>query len=159
MLLLGFEIDELTFAIDAERVVEVLPFAQAEKIPEAPACIAGVIARAGKPLAVVDLAQLIAKRPSRDRLSTRIVIVNDTQSGAAVLGLIAERAGALSRPGETAGAPLSAAGAAPFLGPVFTTEAGLCRLINLDPIVALAARDWQALSALEVNEADARKDR
>ncbi|OJB44531.1 chemotaxis protein CheW [Burkholderia ubonensis] len=105
MLFLLFELDGERYALEATRIVEVLALAPLKSIPGAPPWIAGAIDRHGKPVPVVDVAQLALGRAARRLRSTRLVVVRyhtpDAQpdappdSGSAagrMLGLIVEHA-------------------------------------------------------------------
>ncbi|KVG21625.1 chemotaxis protein CheW [Burkholderia ubonensis] len=105
MLFLLFELDGERYALEATRIVEVLALAPLKSIPGAPPWIAGAIDRHGKPVPVIDVAQLALGRAARRLRSTRLVVVRyytlDAQpdappdSGSAagrMLGLIVEHA-------------------------------------------------------------------
>ncbi|WP_102817266.1 chemotaxis protein CheW [Burkholderia ubonensis] len=105
MLFLLFELDGERYALEATRIVEVLALAPVKSIPGAPPWIAGAIDRHGKPVPVIDVAQLALGRAARRLRSTRLVVVRyytpDAQpdappdSGSAagrMLGLIVEHA-------------------------------------------------------------------
>ena len=64
MLFLLFQLGSDRYAIDALRVVEVLPCVQVKQIPHAPAGIAGVINYRGAPVPVLDLCLLTLRRPA-----------------------------------------------------------------------------------------------
>ncbi|AOJ65573.1 chemotaxis protein CheW [Burkholderia ubonensis] len=101
MLFLLFELDGERYALEATRIVEVLALAPVKSIPGAPPWIAGAIDRHGKPVPVIDVAQLALGRAARRLRSTRLVVVRyrtpdapPDSGGAAgrMLGLIVERA-------------------------------------------------------------------
>src|SRR5271170_6379096 len=89
MLFLLFQIGSGRYAIEASRVVEVLPLMRVNHLPQAPAGMAGVLCYRGAPLPVVDLSSVILGKPAEQKLSTRILVVNC--AGGKRLGLIAER--------------------------------------------------------------------
>src|SRR6185295_2927993 len=94
MLFLVFRIDRERFALAASAIVKVLPFVHVTAMPRAPAAIAGAAVYAGAPLPVVDLAVLLAGRPSAVRFDTRMIVVNyvDRRGGQRLLALLAEHA-------------------------------------------------------------------
>ncbi|AJX13931.1 chemotaxis protein CheW [Burkholderia ubonensis] len=101
MLFLLFELDGERYALEATRIVEVLALAPLKSIPGAPPWIAGAIDRHGKPVPVIDVAQLALGRAARRLRSTRLVVVRcytpdapPDAGGAAgrMLGLIVEHA-------------------------------------------------------------------
>ncbi|PAJ89800.1 chemotaxis protein CheW [Burkholderia ubonensis] len=75
MLFLLFELDGERYALEATRIVEVLALAPVKSIPGAPPWLAGAIDRHGKPVPVIDVAQLALGRAARRLRSTRLVVV------------------------------------------------------------------------------------
>ena len=121
MLFLLFQLGKDRYALEASRVVEVVPLLALKKLPQAPTGVAGVFNYRGRPVPAVDLGALTLGQPASERLSTRIIVVNyPDESGANhLLGLIAEHATeTLRKDAEEfvdAGVKL---GAAPYLGPI-----------------------------------------
>ncbi len=76
MLLLTFRAAENLYAIDVARVVEVVPRINLRQLPHAPIFLTGVFDYRGKIVPVVDLGVLLGSQSCRDRLSTRIILVN-----------------------------------------------------------------------------------
>jgi len=76
MLFFLLRLDDDRYALDAGRIVEILPLVTVKRIPQAAAGIAGIIDYHGTPVPLVDLNQLALGRPARRRLDTRIVIVD-----------------------------------------------------------------------------------
>lgn len=93
MLMLLFKLDNSRFAIEAQRVVEVVPLAALEQVPKAPDCVAGLLDFRGSCIPVVDLCRLACQRDCRPTLTTRIVLVNYACADGATktLGLLAEQ--------------------------------------------------------------------
>jgi chemotaxis-related protein WspB len=77
MLLLTFTAGTNRFAVDVTRVVEVVPRVELRKIAHAPAHLVGLLGYRGNIVPVFDLGLLLDAAPCRDRLSTRIILVND----------------------------------------------------------------------------------
>ena len=67
MLFLVFQLDDDRYAIEATRVICVLPQVDARVVPQAPAGVVGVIDWRGGPLQLVDLAQVLRDRPAHAR--------------------------------------------------------------------------------------------
>ncbi|HWY77849.1 MAG TPA: chemotaxis protein CheW, partial [Verrucomicrobiae bacterium] len=121
MMFLLFYLGQDRYAIEASRVVEVLPLVELKRIPESPQGVAGLFNFRGQPVPAVDLSQLTLGQPAAECLSTRLIVVNypDEKGRQHPLGLIAERATELIRrdtaqfiePGLNLGGP-------PYLGPV-----------------------------------------
>ena len=94
MLFLLFQLGDDRYVLEASRVVEVVPLLELKQLPRAPKGVAGIFKYRGRPVPAVDLCALTLGRPARERLSTRIIIVNqvDDRGTPHLLGLIAEHA-------------------------------------------------------------------
>jgi chemotaxis-related protein WspB len=133
MLFLLFQLGKDRYALEAGRVIEVLPLLEVKKIPGAPRGVAGIFNYRGRPVPAVDVSELTLGRPAPDRLSTRIIVISHPdQSGKnQPLGLIAEHATEVIRrdrkdfiePGLPAGSP-------PFLGPILMDEQGVIQWVR-----------------------------
>ncbi|HXT71156.1 MAG TPA: chemotaxis protein CheW [Vicinamibacterales bacterium] len=137
MLLLLFELDGGRYAVDATRVMEVLPLVNIRPLPNAPPGVAGLIDLRGTPVPIVDLASLTLGRPTRSRLSTRIVVVRDENDRARLTGLLVERATDMRRcdAADFTAAPVRHE-RAPYLGAVSAGAAGLIQLIDVSRLLA-----------------------
>ena len=76
MLLLTFQAAGQLYAVDAARIVEVVPRVNLRPLPHAQAFLAGVFEYRGDVVLVVDLGVLLGAEPAPDRLSTRIILVD-----------------------------------------------------------------------------------
>lgn len=121
MLFLLFQLGKERYALQASRVVEVVPLLELKQLPQAPKGVAGIFNYHGRPVPAVDLCALTLGQPASERFSTRIIIVNypDDRGISHLLGLIAEHATEMLRkePNEfmDSGVTLSEA---PYLGPI-----------------------------------------
>ena len=121
MLFLLFQLGNDRYALEASRVVEVVPLLALKPLPQAPKGVAGIFNYRGRPVPAVDVGALTLGQPASERLSTRIIIVNypDDHGRNHLLGLVAERATELLRKDakefKDSGVKL---GAAPYLGPI-----------------------------------------
>jgi chemotaxis-related protein WspB len=99
MLFLLFQVGQNRYALEARRVVEVIPLLELKPLAQAPRGVAGVFNYHGRPVPAVDLSAVILGRPASELLSTRIIIVNhpDDSGASRLLGLIAERATGMLR--------------------------------------------------------------
>lgn len=142
MLFLLFELGQDRYALDATRIVEVLPLVGVKRMPQAPAAVAGVFDYRGAAVPLVDLAQLALNRPARSSLSTRIVVVNYADAGTnRLLGLVAEGATATLRRDAVDFVPCGVANpATPYLGPVTRDATGLIQWIEVDQLLPEALR-------------------
>jgi chemotaxis-related protein WspB len=144
MLMLVFRVGEDLYAIGATEVVEVVPSVRLRHIPQAPEYVDGIFNYRGALAPVVDLCRLMYSRPSHDYLSTRIILVRcrALDGRDQVIGLRAEQVTDTMQVEETAaeGRPVSVT-AAPYLGPVFSTPAGLIQRIRPEPLVSGSLTD------------------
>src|SRR5215471_8427642 len=94
MLFLLFQLGNERYALEASRVVEVVPLLALKSLPQAPQGVAGIFNYRGQPVPAVDLCALTVGEPARERLSTRIIIVKLSETGGPdrLVGLIAEHA-------------------------------------------------------------------
>ena len=92
MLLLLFEIGNGRYALDARRIIEVVPLVKLKKIPTTPEPVAGLMNYRGRGVPVIDLNRLIDSAPSADAFSTRIIIISYPleKTGEQPLALIAD---------------------------------------------------------------------
>jgi chemotaxis-related protein WspB len=139
-----FQLGEDRYALDALQIAEILPMVGVKRIPQAPTGIAGVIDYHGAPAPLIDLSQLALGRPARQRLGTRIILVNypDKEYATQLLGLLAERATEIIRR-DPADFVASGVGndAAPYLGPVAADAQGLVQWIQVDKLLTPSVRD------------------
>ena len=125
MLFLLFQLGNDRYALEASRVVEVVPLLELKQLPQAPKGVAGIFNYRGRPVPAVDLCALTLGQPARERFSTRIIIVNypDDRGTNHLLGLIAEHATEMLRKDvkefQDSGVKLSAA---PYLGPILMDD-------------------------------------
>ena len=145
MLFLLFQLGDDRYALDASRVVEVLPLLNLKKIPQAPRGVAGIFIYHGKPVPAVDLSELTLGRPAGEKLSTRIILMNYSSDDGKnhLLGLIAEHATEMIRRNQNdftdAGVKLRAA---PYLGPVLADEKGVVQLIHEQKLLSGNIREF-----------------
>jgi chemotaxis-related protein WspB len=134
MLFLLFRLGKDRYALPAREVVEVLPMLEVKQIPQAPPAVRGAFDFRGRPVPLVDLAQLAFGRASSELLSTRIVLVEhgDGHGGTRLLGLLAEQVTETMRRNPE---DFRAAGVevpdAPWLGPVASDEGGLVQRVDV----------------------------
>ncbi len=125
MLFVLFQLGKDRYALEASRVVEVVPLLALKELPQAPNGVAGIFNYRGRPVPAVDLCALTLGQPARERFSTRIIIVNcpDSSGTNHLLGLIAEHATEMLRREASdfvnSGVKI---GQAPYLGPILMDE-------------------------------------
>jgi chemotaxis-related protein WspB len=138
MLFVLFHLGTERYALEARRVVEVVPLLELKHFPQSPAGVAGMFIYRGRPVPALDLCTLTLSRPAAENLSTRIIIVNysDTPGEEQLVGLIAERATeTIRREPKDFSEPAVQLSAAPFLGPVLTDEKGVIQLISAQKLL------------------------
>jgi chemotaxis-related protein WspB len=148
MLVLTFRVAEVLYAVAVKRVVEVVPRVALRGVPHAPDYLAGLLRYRGGAVPVVDLGLLMGESACRDRLDTRIILVDGGLhggSGPGFLGLIAERVDDVQVVDESkravAGLEIERA---PYLGSVYETDGGLLQLVEPGKILegmAIAASE------------------
>jgi len=132
MLYLLFQVGGDRYAIEARQAVEVVPLLSLKRVPMAARGVAGILNYRGRPVAAVDLSELIGGRPARERLSTRIIIVQHVLEGHdnELLGLIVENATELM---QREGREFVSSGLREetgFCGPMLMDEQGVIQLIR-----------------------------
>ncbi len=93
MVFIIFRVGGDTLAMDVERVVEVVPLLTVRTVPHVPDFVLGVMNYRGTAVPVIDLSMLHCGKPSRQVLSTRIVIVRfgGPEGTERMIGLAGER--------------------------------------------------------------------
>lgn len=151
MLMLLIESGDESYAIEALAVIEVLPIISWRRLPKAPAGIPGAINHHGLPVPVLDLAEFVAHRSSKQSMATRIVVVEygDDNGTSHPIGIIAERAAETIRLSDTdfvsSGVTLPDH---PYLGPVALTPHGIIQKLDLRKLFPSDVRK-HLFSALE----------
>jgi chemotaxis-related protein WspB len=150
MLLLVFRVADETYAVEAGRVVEVVPRVALRTLPHAPEALTGIFRYRGRVVPVIDLGVLLGAGPCPPRLSTRIIVVDDLMParGTARLGLIAEHVIDVRRVADDRVVPQARLlGQNPYLGPIVSDDSGLIPLIAVERILAEPLRDALAEAA------------
>jgi chemotaxis-related protein WspB len=144
MLFLLFQLGNDRYALEASRVVEVVPLLALKQLPQAPKGVAGIFNYRGRPVPAVDLCALTLNQPARERLSTRIIIVNlpDASGAGHLVGLVAEHATEILRrePGDFVESGIRL-GSAPYLGPVLMDPQGPIQWVHEQRLLSEPVRD------------------
>lgn len=92
MLFIVFKAGNASFAMEASKVIEVVPLVTLRACPGVPAYIVGLANYRGIGVPVVDLGRLVGGAPCAVYLSTRIILTPYAGSGdkQRVIGLLAE---------------------------------------------------------------------
>ncbi len=127
MLFLVFQIGRDRYALEAKRVVQVLPLLRLKCLPQAPKGVAGVFLYHGQAVPAVDLSELTLGKPAAELFSTRLIVLEYPGPGNKkhLLGLIAEKATEVMQrePQDFVNSGFSIK-AAPYLGPVLRDSSG-----------------------------------
>lgn len=165
MLFVLFHLGSERYALDASRVVEVVPLLALKRFPQSPRGVAGVFIYRGRPVPALDLCELTVGRPAQENFSTRIIIINtifplqttpltrgkpgeggrgsmnfkhgNIPGESQLVGLIAERVTDTLRREESEFLdPGVRVATSPFFGPVLMDGAGVVQVINLEQLMA-----------------------
>ncbi len=91
MLLLSFNIGPEFYAIETQIILEVIPLIPIDHVPHVESSICGIIHYRGRTVPVVDLSIYFKQKPSKQRLSSRIIVCRFTfEQQSFHVGLIAE---------------------------------------------------------------------
>jgi chemotaxis-related protein WspB len=144
MLFQLFQLGKDRYALEANRIVEVVPLLNLKRVPQAPKGFAGMFIYRGRPVPAVDLCHLTVGRPAAERLSTRIIIIKypDATGAQRLLGLIAEQATETLRkdPKDFVDSGFKM-GSTPYLGPVLLDPAGAIQWIREQYLLSDSVRD------------------
>ncbi len=146
MLLFVFRLDDDRFAVAAERVEAVLPLVAIAGAAGLPRGVAGVINWRGSPVPVVDLVAVLAGRPARAAMSTRLLVcpLSLSDGRRVPLAVMVESAtGLVHRSRADFVASGVRADGTPWLGPVAGDAAGMLQLV--DPVALLPDSVLRAL--------------
>jgi chemotaxis-related protein WspB len=152
MLFILFHLGKDRYALQASRVIEVVPLVELKGLPHAPRGVAGMFNYRGRPVPAIDLSELTLGRAADRRLSTRIILVNypDDQGRHHPLGLLAERATEVIRCEEGAFVdPGLNLGTAPYLGPVMMDARGGIQWVHEQRLLTDHVRDLLFCETLE----------
>ena len=133
MLFLTFKLGHDRYALDASRVVEVVPLLGLKHVAQTTEGMAGIFNYRGQLVPALDLCEMTLGRPAAERISTRIIIVNhpDADGKSRLLGLIAEEAtGTLRKERADFSEPVVSASNAPQLGPMLVDALGVIHLLD-----------------------------
>ncbi len=94
MLFVIFHVGDDRYVVDARRVVEVVPLVKLSHFSNTPDYIAGLCNYRALPVPVIDISALIENTPSKEVMSTRILLVNykGYTGHEQLLGMIVEHA-------------------------------------------------------------------
>lgn len=137
-MILLFNVGSDNYGINVKSIIEVLPSVTLKHFPQCPEYVAGLLNYRGLAVPVIDLTWLMSARASRERISSRIILV-DYFSGngdSHPLGLRVEKVT------ETVKIPDAAftrsgveTGNAPFLGDVAIHAGNMVQVIEIKKVL------------------------
>lgn len=143
MQFLIFHLGQDRYGLHTRDLVRVLPLMDLKQLPQAPACVAGLMNYHGTPVPVIDLGMLACGVRCRNQFDTRILLTDYGARGGSrhLLGLVVERVSHMEKkdPGLFA-APGIAHAAAPYLGKVLATDGALLQLVELEQVLTPEVR-------------------
>lgn len=139
MQLLSFSIGPDDYAIETRRVVEVLPLVSSRPIAGSPHFVRGVFVYRGQLVPLIDLGLYLAETPLRERLSTRVIVVEfyrGPDHRRIILGIAAENVLSLCSDDDTdASLPTLSSSSAPFLGRLLRIHDRFLRMISVEHLL------------------------
>ena len=139
MLVLYFYLGDVMYAIKCDRVREIAPMVELKEMPHAPEFFTGLFNYRGIIVPVVDLRRLIQGETCKDRLSTRIILVDYSvqNDDTGILGLRAERVTEALMKSEEAFIPSSVEmEEAPYLGAVMMDGGHMIQYVDVERLAA-----------------------
>jgi chemotaxis-related protein WspB len=139
MLYLIVQLGTDRYAIEAAQVLEVLPLVSSNPVPGSPPGMAGLFDYHGTPLPLIDLAEVVLEKPSRQWMNSRIILINhhDNLGGRHLVGLLAEHATETMRLSEGDFTDTSVmVGDKHFPTSVFSDAAGIVQRIGLHDLLS-----------------------
>ena len=138
MLLLLFQVGDNLYALECDRVTEVIPLVALRKIHHVPDYVTGAFNYRGDIVPVIDLCHLIHGTTCHRRFSTRIIMINYYGKNKVChhFGLMAERVTeTLYRPDLTP-TPAEQTNTVPYLGNLFMDEKGMIQQIYWEQLIS-----------------------
>lgn len=134
------------YAVDARRIVEVVPAVPLRAIPAAPPALAGLLEYRGRTIPVVDLSRLLRGEACQALLTTRIAVCDldavgqlaaQGPSAGRRIGVLAEGVTRLIEvdPEAAEAVPGPATASLPALGRLVPFEDGLVQLVRVTELI------------------------
>lgn len=138
MMILLFNVGGDSYGINVSGIIEVLPSVALKHFPQGPGYVAGLLNYRGLAVPVIDLTLLMSAHASRDRISSRIILVDYfTGSGDShALGLRVEKVTETVRIPDVAFTRSGVeTGNAPFLGDVAIHAGNMVQVIDIKKVL------------------------
>lgn len=151
MQLLSFSVGTEDYAIESRRVIEVLPLVTARAIPHLPDFVRGIFTHRGRLVPLVDLGRLLLRTPLRERLGTRVIVVEfptGPDQRRVRLGAAAENVVSLCSSDEAeASLPTLGPPEAPYLGRLLRIGGRTVQVLDVERLLPTALLDSIVASA------------
>lgn len=141
MLLLRFQAGNERYGLDVSRIIEVIPMVLFLPRPQADQAVAGIFNYHGTMVPVIDLTVLLTGSPSRQRFSTRVILLEypgrpGEEEGNHILGLLAEQVTetVFYREEDMKPAGIAVDGA-PYLGDILVKADGMIQRIAVERLL------------------------
>lgn len=138
MLYLLLRMGNARYALEARRIVEVVPMVDLKPLPHSAAYVAGLFDYRGALVPVIDMCRLTGGQACRNYLTTRIVLVDypGIEGRYHILGLLAEQVTETAKLDEADFQPSGLRQPeAPYLGPLQKTEASLVQRLEIEHLL------------------------
>lgn len=138
MLYLLLRMGHARYALEARRIVEVVPRVELKPLPHSAAYVAGLFDYRGTLVPVIDLCRLTDGYACRDYLTSRIVLVDYPGAGGIrhTLGLLAEQVTETAKLEDNDFQPSGLRQPdAPYLGPYQHNDATLVQRLEIEHIL------------------------
>lgn len=142
MLFLQFKISGNSYILEARDVIEIVPYANLQRIPQAPDYLAGLLNYRGDTVPIVDICFLMSGKPCELKLSSRIAMFDykDDDGRSVCIGLLIER---LTETVIYKESDFSDSGVAledsPYLGKVIVDDQRITQLVSVREIIPESA--------------------
>jgi len=127
MLFILFSAGDDSYAIAANEVEEVVPYARLKSLPQTHPALVGLLNFHGQPIPVLDVNQMLGQKPVEELFTTRILLCRGVlrSEPEKLLGLVAENVIETLHTDEKAFRSSGvSSGEAPYAGPIFEMADG-----------------------------------
>lgn len=151
MLMVIFRIGTTRYALESQKITEIVPLVMLNPIPQVPEAVAGAFNYRGQVVPVIDLGHLLGHQPCANHWSTRIILVNaekeaskESDASPQVVGLMAEQVTETLRTSTLkqvdSGVQLSTAS---YLSSMLMDDQGMIQVLCLEGLLSMIHRSSQ----------------
>ena len=157
MMILLFSVGDDKYGINVRNVTEVLPSVALKHFPNGPAYVAGLLNYRGQVVPVIDLTLLMAAQVSRNRISSRIVIVDYPCEGEThyLLGLLIEKiTETMKIPGHAFSRSGVTTHGAPFLGDIAIHNEIMVQMVDIKRVLPESVKELLFYDGIDKSSVD-----